>query len=217
MVFGKIDYLNLLPFHLFMKRFAKGSSAKMAMNFHKGVPAQINKKFISKRLDAAFISSIRARKHKNVNLAIISNKEVRSVLVVPHDNKKEDIESASSNVLANILNVHGEVLIGDKALKYYLSDKEHIDLAKEWYEKYKLPFVFALLCFHKDKHKYHAIEKHFLKQHVKIPQYILRKASQSTGIAPDEIIDYLKFITYKLDIKAKKGLKKFYHLSKHNL
>ena len=150
MIFGKIEYLNLLPFHVFMKRFTKSSQESMSMSYYRGVPANVNKKFVSKKVDAAFISSIVAKKYNYVNLGIIAKKEVQSVLVIPNTEQKRDKESASSNLLVNILDIKGEVLIGDKALKYYLSGEPYIDLAKEWQKRYKLPFVFALLCYHKD-------------------------------------------------------------------
>lgn len=213
MVIGKIEYLNLLPFHVFMKRFTSSSQQKMSMEYYRGVPAQINKKFISKRVDAAFISSISAKKYRNVGLGIIAKKEVMSVIVVPSAKDEVDCESASSNVLANILNIRGKVLIGDKALKYTLSSCEYVDLAEEWHSKYKLPFVFALLCFHKDAKLYTSIEKQFLKQKIKIPQYILEKASRKTKIEKNEIKNYLNYISYALDTKAKLGLKKFYSLT----
>ena len=210
MIFGKIEYLNLLPFHVFMKKFTKSSQQSMAMHYKRGVPADINKKFLNRRIDAAFISSISAKKFQHVNLGIIAKKEVLSVLVIPHTKNKIDIESATSNVLANLLNVKGEVLIGDKALRYYLQKKEHIDLAKLWVQRYNLPFVFALLCFHKDKKLYKKIEREFLKKKIKIPQYILKTASLRTNIDKKDILQYLTFISYKLDNKAKSGLNSFY-------
>ena len=214
MVFGKIEYLNLLPFHVFMKRFTKSSQQSMSMNYKRGVPSQINEKFISRRVDAAFISSISAQKYKNVGLGIIAKKEVLSVIVVPSDFDEKDQESASSNVLAKILNIQGKVLIGDKALRYSLSSDAYVDLAKEWNEKYKLPFVFALLCYHKKQKLFASVQRRFLSQNVKIPQYILKKASAQTGIAQKEILKYLDYITYDLDTKARLGLKKFYILNK---
>jgi len=209
-IFGKIEYLNLLPFHVFMKRFTKSSQQNKIMQYKKGVPATINKKFLSRSVDAAFISSINAKKHKHVNLGIIAKKEVLSVLVIPSKRDKDDIESASSNALAKLLNIKGEVLIGDKALRYHLQNKPYIDLAKEWSDKYKLPFVFALLCFHKDKGLYKNIEKSFLKKPIKIPQYILNQASKRTKIKNKDILHYLSYISYKLDSKSKKGLSLFY-------
>lgn len=214
MVFGKIEYLNLLPFHLFMKRFTKSSQQSMSMHYKRGVPAKINKEFASKRVDAAFISSVGARKHKHVNLGIIAKKEVLSVLVKPNKNSISDIESATSNVLAEILNINGEVLIGDKALKYYLAGNPHIDLAKEWNKKYNLPFVFALLCYHKDEKLYKRIQNNFLKIRVKIPQYILQEAATRTGIKKQDILNYLEYISYNLDTKSQMGLKKFYKEAK---
>ena len=214
MIFGKIEYLNLLPFHVYMKRFAKGSQAKQIMQYYKSVPSTINKKFISRDVDAAFISSIKAKKYKYVNLGIIAKKEVLSVLVIPNTEYKIDTESATSNVLSKVLNIKGEVIIGDKALRYYLDSNPAIDLAKAWNDKYKLPFVFALLCFHKDKVIYKKIEKDFLKQKVKIPQYLLRQASIKTKVSKKDILNYLSYISYELDYKAKKGLNLFYKLNK---
>jgi len=214
MVFGKIEYLNLLPFHVFMKRFNRSSRQSMSMNYYKGVPAQINKKFLTHKVDAAFISSISAKKHHYVDMGIIAKKEVLSVLVIPNDKDTQDKESATSNVLARVLGVHGEVIIGDKALRYYLENDNYVDLAKLWNEKYNLPFVFALLCYHKDKKMYKKIQKEFLKQRVKIPYYILKQAQKRTDINTKEILNYLGYISYKLDKKAKLGLKIFLNKAK---
>jgi chorismate dehydratase len=131
-------------------------------------------------------------------------------LVVPHVNDVSDKESETSNVLAKILKVQGEVLIGDKALRYYLQNKPHVDLAKMWNERYNLPFVFALLCYHKDRDLYKKIEKNFLKSRVKIPRYILNEASRRTKISQADILSYLKHISYDFDRKAKMGLDRFY-------
>lgn len=210
LVFGKIEYLNLLPFHVFMKRYISSSQAKMSMHHKRGVPSKINKEFLARRVDAAFISSISAKGKKQVRLGIIAKKEVLSVLVVPNEHDMSDTESATSNRLAKILNLQGKVLIGDKALRYYLSGAEHIDMAGVWHTKYKLPFVFALLCYHKDKRVYKRIEKQFIAKKIKIPDYILQEASIRTNISKKEILHYLEFISYKIDAKAEKGLKKFY-------
>jgi chorismate dehydratase len=214
MVFGKIEYINLLPFHVFMKRFTKGSSAKMSMEYKKDVPAKINSAFHSRRVDAAFISSISAKRSSYVGLGIIAKKDVQSVIVIPQENSLKDVESASSNVLAAILGLKGEVVIGDKALRYALKNSNYIDLAKEWNKRHNLPFVFALLCFHKDKSLYKKIEKEFLKSPTKIPRYILQKTAQKTEIAESDILEYLKLISYKLDYKSQMGLKLFYKSSK---
>ena len=196
-----------------MKHFVQHSASKMSMEYKKSVPAKINNAFLSRRVDAAFISSIAAKKSKHIGLGIIAKKDVKSVLVIPNTTSKTDVESASSNVLAQILGVEGEVIIGDKALRYALKNSDYIDLAEEWYKKYKLPFVFALLCYHKDAKLYKKVEKEFLKRPVKIPQYLLEKAAKRTTVEKSEILEYLKLISYKLDKKALLGLKKFYKLS----
>ena len=214
MIFGKIEYLNLLPFHLFMKRYIKGSSAKMSMEYKRGVPSLINHAFHSRRVDAAFISSITAQKSKSVGLGIIAKREVKSVLIIPKRSDKKDAASATSNVLAKVLGLEGEVLIGDRALRYALAHDDYIDLAKEWHKRYNLPFVFALLCYHTEKKRYEKIEREFLKRNIKIPRYILKNASRKSGVQERDILEYLKLISYRVDTKAKRGLGKFYKEAK---
>lgn len=194
-----------------MKRFTKSSQQSMSMHYKRGVPSKINAKFLSRRVDAAFISSISAKNHKHVDLGIIAKKEVLSVLVIPSTKDIDDTESATSNVLAKVLGIKGEVLIGDKALKYYLDGGEYIDLAHQWNKETNLPFVFALLCYHKDKNVYKKIQNNFSKSKIKIPQYILKQASLRTNISKQDILTYLEYISYRLDAKAKLGLKKFYN------
>ena len=213
MIFGKIEYLNLLPFHVFMKRYARSSQQSHALHYKRGVPSQINRAFKAKRVDAAFISSIQSKKCKCLNLGILARKEVQSVLVLP-GKSLDDSESATSNVLAKVLKVEGEVIIGDKALKHYLTNEEKgIDLAKMWYEEQNLPFVFARLCYHKDEKTYKKLSHTFLKTSHKIPQYILKKASKNTDIKERDILNYLKLIEYKLDQHALLSLKRFLRLA----
>jgi len=213
MIFGKIEYLNLLPFHIFMKRYLKGSSHKQILHYKKGVPSEINSKFKNRKIDAAFISSINSSKCKCLDLGIISKKEVQSVLVL-RGRHQNDSESATSNALAKVLHVEGKVLIGDKALKYFLNTQEDVtDLAKLWYEKYSLPFVFARLCYHGKDTKYKKLSKTFLKTKHKIPQYILEASSKKTGIKKSDILSYLKLIEYDLSSYSKLSLKRFLALA----
>ena len=214
MIFGKIEYLNLLPFHVFMKRYVSSSSARLAMNSKKNVPSHINKLYHSRRVDAAFISSITAKKEHFVSLGIIAKKEVLSVLVLPDEKSSDDQESATSNVLAKLLNVSGKVMIGDKALRYRLNGGDGVDLAQVWNEKHHLPFVFALLCHHGHHTQMQTLSKNFLRHKIYIPQYLLEQASQRTGISKKEILKYLEYISYELDIKAQKSVKKFWRLTR---
>lgn len=214
MQFGKIEYLNLLPFHVFMKRNARSSRHAMSFRYKKGVPSKINADYAARRVDAAFISSIKAKRQQHVDLGIIAKKEVHSVLLLVSDRDTQDSDSATSNILAKVLGLQGKVLIGDKALRHYLSgDENAIDLAEAWNKRYHLPFVFALLCYHRHGQEIRKLSKAFKKERQKIPQYLLHEASKQSGIAPKEIQKYLTYITYELDSKAKAGLRKFWHLS----
>ena len=194
---GHIDYLNLLPFYQFLK--------KKNIKFKKSYPAEINEWFENKKIDAAFISSIKAKNKKCFPVGIAAKKEVKSVLLCKGEG--EDIESATSNVLAKILQKKGKVVIGDKAFR----EKNCEDLAKLWYEKYELPFVFALFCVNKDYKKYERLINEFLKQKQKIPYSVLKKYSQKLGISTKEAKEYLdKIIYYKLGWREKKALKLFW-------
>ena len=208
MRFGKINYLNLLPFHLFMKRYLKSMQAKKSFEYHSGVPSHINAAFKSRRIDAAFISSIESRGKACLDLGIVAKKEVLSVLVIPGA-IETDSASATSNVLAHRLGIKGRVIIGDRALRYALKHDDYIDLAQAWYETYRLPFVFARLCYHKEGCQLKKLARAFKKEPKKIPYYQLLKASKRSGIPMKEIQNYLNKISYTIDSKAKQALKKF--------
>lgn len=216
MIFAKIDYINLLPFYIFIKKNIKSSQTKAIINYKKSYPSLINQQFQKRQIDAAFISSVASRKAKGLDLGIVARKEVYSVLCIPGDYEK-DYESSTSNILAQVLKLEGKILIGDKALKYYHENKEKdfIDLAKAWYDKYNLPFVFARLCFNSNEQILKKLSKKFSNKKVKIPQYILNKYSQRSGISNQNILHYLQKIDYKLNIKEKKSLKLFLKLSKN--
>lgn len=214
MIFGKIDYINLLPFHIFFKKNIKSNQIKAIINHKKSYPSKINKEFNKRKIDAAFISSIESQNKKSVDFGIVAKKEVLSVLCVKGKYEK-DFESATSNILAKILECEGKVIIGDKALKLYISQEkiDYIDLAKLWNEKYNLPFVFAKLCFNKHGKYLNNLTKKFNKRSLKIPQYILNDYSNKTGISKKEILYYLTKIDYKIEQKEKKSLKLFLKLA----
>lgn len=212
MVFGKIDYINLLPFHLFLKKSSLQNAFKQACECQKSVPSSINKKFKKRSVDAAVISSIESQKKsiKTLPLGIVAQKNVRSVIVKKGVCKK-DPASATSNVLSKILNIDGEVFIGDRALKLYLQDPtSYVDLAQVWNNRFHLPFVFARLCVNKNYTFYRKLAKRFLREPKKIPQYILKDYSQKRDIAKQDIKDYLTLISYKIDKKEQRGLKLFF-------
>ncbi|NPA11551.1 MAG: hypothetical protein GXO62_04840 [Epsilonproteobacteria bacterium] len=206
MKIGHIDYLNLLPFYQFLK--------KNGIKVKSSYPAEINKWFEKGQIEAAFISSIKAKNRKCFPVGIASKKEVKSVLVCKGEG--EDSESATSNILAKILNTKGRVVIGDKAFK----EKGCKDLASLWYEKYRLPFVFAQFCVNSKSGKYERLIKKFIKTKQKIPYLTLKKYAQKLGIDYKQAKEYLESnIYYKLSWKEKKALKLFWRkaheLAKH--
>ena len=215
MIFAKIDFINLLPFNIYIKKNIKSNQIKSIINYKKSYPSAINKKFKKRKVDAAFISSIASRNEKKFNLGIVAKDEVLSVLLVPGEYEK-DYQSDTSNALAKVLELDGKVIIGDKALKYYHNNKskDFIDLAKKWKDKYNLPFVFAVLCFNSNKKLLTKITKNFDKRKIKIPQYILKEYAKRSGISTSNILDYLDKIDYELNIKEKRALKLFLKLTK---
>jgi len=208
-IFGKIDFINLLPFHVFMKRYARTSQAQQSLHYHKGVPSTLNRSFAARRIDAAFISSITARNCTHFNVGIVAKKEVLSVLSLPCNENKKDTDSATSNLLAQLLNIQGEVLIGDKALRYYYRGGEHTDLGKVWNEKTGLPFVFALLCTHNHMNELKRLSRAFVRKPIKIPYYILMENARKSDLTATQITHYLQYISYKIGEKEKRGYKRF--------
>lgn len=215
MIFAKIDFINLLPFYVFIKKHIVSTQIKQIIEYKKSYPSKINKKFKKRKIDAAFISSIKSKGCSCLDAGIVAKKDVNSVLILKTDSKK-DYQSDTSNMLANVLNLNGEVIIGDKALTFFYNNPqvEFIDLAKYWNDKYHLPFVFARLCVNNHKKQIKEISDSFLKTNVKIPQYILKRYAQKTNIKPKQINEYLKKISYEINHKEKLALKKFFKLQK---
>lgn len=216
MNFAKIDFINLLPFHVYIKKNIKSNQIKAIIEYKKSYPSAINRQFKKRTVESAFISSIASRHEKGLNLGIIARNAVQSVLLVPGQSYAKDNQSDTSNALAQILNLEGQVIIGDKALKYYHEhDKESfIDLAKAWQNKYHLPFVFARLCYNKNGQLLKKLTRGFRKKHVKIPQYILAQYEERSGISRKNILEYLKVIDYDMGIQEKRALKLFLKLTK---
>ena len=189
-LFGSISYLNLLPFQVFLKRHMRDNASKMFLHYNRAVPSVINEAFKSRSIHAAFISSVESRKCKCSNLGIIAHKKVHSVLLLEGKNQI-DPASATSNQLAKVLDLQGQVLIGDVALQYYLDGGEGIDLAEAWHKKTGLPFVFARLCYNKHESKIEKLAKSFSKLKNKIPQYILKREARKRNITPKQLVWYL--------------------------
>lgn len=208
MIFGSISYLNLLPFQVFIKHYFRHFGTKMAFNYKRNVPSKINHALRQRHINAGFISSVESSRYHCTDLGIIGNRAVYSVFVIEGEHKTDN-ESATSNQLAKVLHLQGEVIIGDKALKYYLNGGEGIDLATAWYEKTRLPFVFGRLCYNCHGKLINTIARKFMQRPIKIPQYILKKEAKKRDITPQQLLWYLEHIEYHMDYRAKKSLKLF--------
>lgn len=215
MIFAKIDYINLLPFYVFIKKNIRSSQIKAIINYKKSYPSKINKDFKNRRIDGAFISSIKSKNCKCTKLGIVAKKEVLSVLSIK-GKYSQDHQSDTSNVLAKVLKQDGKILIGDKALQYYHQNPndDFVDLAKLWHQSHNLPFVFARLCYTKNGDQITKLAKNFENTKVKIPQYILKKYAKRNNLTTNQVIQYLDKISYKIESKEKRSLKKFFNLSK---
>ena len=214
MIFAKIDFINLLPLHVFFKKNLS-SQLKQIIEYNKSYPSSINKKFKKRKVDAAVISSIASRRCKKcLDLGIVANGIVDSVLVIPGSYKK-DFQSDTSNALAKVLKIEGEVVIGDKALyKFHNSNEKFIDLDTQWKKKYNLPFVFESLCVNKHEKYLKHMTNDSLKTKVYITQYIFEIYSKRSVISKKQIINYITKINYNIGEKEKKSLKLFLRLSK---
>ncbi|MDR2151277.1 MAG: hypothetical protein LBO72_00500, partial [Helicobacteraceae bacterium] len=179
MIFGRIDYLNLLPFYVFLKRY-RPRMLQMS-NFKKGPPSAINRLYKRRLIDAGVISSVRSRGQKGANIGIIARRAVTSVLVLEGE-FQADSESETSNALAKLLSLKGRVAIGDKALKLFVDGAEAIDLALEWQARYKAPFVFARLCYTSGDRLIKRIERQFFRRMTRrVPQYILQDRAKKSA------------------------------------
>ncbi len=212
LTFGKIEYLNLLPFRVFIQQKISNIQFHKVSERFQDVPSKINKAFIRKDINSAFISSIRSKNMNCGNLGIIAKGEVLSVLLIEGE-EQTDSSSETSNALAKILNKKGKVLIGDPALKYKLNGGQAIDLAQEWVEKYNLPFVFAKLCFHGNGQIIKNLENLFVKNQGWIPTYIINRESKKLNLRSVDIKNYLKKISFICNWKSKRGLKLFLDLT----
>lgn len=216
MRFGKIDYLNLLPFDVCVKAYPLPSYMKKCIMLKKSYPAKLNQDFLFGRIDAGFISSIAGYQshytHKVCPTGIIAKGAVWSVIV--KKGSGFDYQSDTSNALLQVLGLQGEVLIGDRALLFKHNGGEFEDMGALWWERTRLPFVFGRLCFRAHGKLIERISrvfnKHYGNKHKKIPYYILMAAARRSGLESWYILEYLEHIFYAIGAKEKRGLERFY-------
>jgi len=191
-----------------MKRALRHNAAQMSFRYKRDVPARINRALRRRRINAAFVSTAASRNLHCTEAGIVAKGSVYSVLLLPGEHS-DDPASASSNALAKMLGLEGRVLIGDAALRHYLDGGEGIDLAKAWYDKTGLPFVFARLCCNRHCDKVDALARRFVRSRTRIPRYILVREARKRGITPAQLQWYLRHIHYTVDRDARLSLKRF--------
>ena len=87
LILANIDYINLLPFKLFIKKHYPSLYKRML--HHKGTPKEINKKFKNRKISSAFISSIKSKRTQKLTMGISAKGKVQSVLVLKGKNKTD--------------------------------------------------------------------------------------------------------------------------------
>lgn len=97
-------------------------------------------------------------------------------------------------------------------------NNNYVDLGLEWFKRYKLPFVFGLLCFNKPNKFYKKLSDNFIKYKINIPTYILNNKAKESNLPPKYIKEYLTRIHYRIDNKAQISLLRFYRgIRLHNI
>lgn len=102
MRFGKIQYLNLVPFDVFLKSYPLHSRFKLAAFARKSYPAKLNQAFFFRRIDAGFISTIAGykshQKRKATCAGIIAKGAVWSVLAIDELDSGKDSRALDSHI-----------------------------------------------------------------------------------------------------------------------
>lgn len=134
---------------------------------------------------------------------------VKSVIIKIGE-QKNDSESATSNRLAKVLGLDGEVFIGDKALlKYFEAPWEYVDLAAEWNARTGLPFVFGRFCFNRHGKRYKKLSTEFNSSKIRIPHYVMEREAKQKGFKMKDAKEYLKLISYRIGAKEERGFALF--------
>ncbi len=206
---ANISYLNLLPFRVFLKSKPKLFAQKLQSTKRGSYPSKVNEMFRKKLVDAAFVSSVESTRGNRTASGIVAKGAVKSVIIKPGAHKSDN-ESATSNKLARVLGLTGEVFIGDKALSKYLENPdEYIDLAHEWYARTGLPFVFGRFCFNRRGAYYKKLSLNFNRRKINIPHYVVEWEARQKGFKIRDAKEYLKLISYKIGAKEERGFALF--------
>lgn len=240
---GEIDYANVYPLFHYLRNIP-------GLTFVKGVPSVLNKMIRESGLDIAPCSSIEFARYSESytvvpDISISCIGDVKSVMLYSDIPLKElngkkiflTGESSTSVVLYKILakkffnidtgftndadEASGSVLIGDKALFHYYSQRYayQVDLGKAWFEMTGLPFVFALWIMPVENriapHRMTSFIQQLgeIKNNSKKNLAALIEQYSFKGLTPYQIIDYWETINYDLSEQHIQGLNLYYQMA----
>lgn len=211
---GLVPFLNVAPL------------SDIPYDITYAVPSKLNLMMRNKELDVAFCSSVEyfeGNYERVQGLGLAAHQAIKSVnlyLQGPLDHAKIrlDPSSATSNALLQILcegratfdeKGTSHLLIGDAALKQPCKEGfETIDLASWWYEKTRLPFVFALFIKQKGVDTAELEEALFASLKRFGPQ--IDDLAKEHGLAKKQLIDYFNLCHYQLGPLEEQGLEYFH-------
>ncbi|MEI6347783.1 MAG: menaquinone biosynthesis protein [Bacteroidota bacterium] len=234
---GNVSYLNSFPF-----RFGLKSSCDDEINTY--VPSEIASRLEDGFIDIGLVPLASFLQHKNWHIisdyCIGAEGAVKTVLLI---SKKPihkiqsicyDTDSRSSNMLtkvlaanywkitpfeANVNDADARVMIGDKAFADYSDAYPYtFDLAQEWFDFQKLPFVFAVWVSNKelmpvDLKRINEMMK-FGVNHI---EESLNYFSENLPVPPNEALSYLKDnISFLLDSNKRLAIKQFEELASNS-
>ncbi len=231
---GNVSFINSYPFQYGLEPFADFKISKL-------VPSAIAKALEEDAIDVGLVPVAVLIKHpewhvvsdycigaegKVKTVLLISKKPIAEVKTICYDS-----DSRSSNMLTNVLcanywNIapteadydHADacVMIGDKAfLDYSLAFPYCYDLAQEWYDFQKMPFVFAVWASNK------VLPEEELTKLNKALKFGVEHIAESVDLYKDsmdisagEAIDYLLHnISYPLNEAKMNAIQQFKSLS----
>ncbi len=231
---GNVSFINSYPFQYGLETFADFKVSKL-------VPSAIAKALEEDTIDVGLVPVATYIQHPEWHIVsdycigavgmvktvlLISKKPIAEVKTICYDS-----DSRSSNMLTNVLcanywNItpteadyeHADacVMIGDKAFLDYSSEFPYsYDLAQEWFNFQKMPFVFAVWASNKvlPEEELTKLNK-ALKFGVEHITESVEMFKENMDISEEKAIDYLTLnISYPLDEAKKSAIQQFKALS----
>jgi chorismate dehydratase len=135
--------------------------------------------------------------------------ELAKVLISNHWKLDVEIENAQSGFEEKITGTTAALVIGDRALQQRKISAYQYDLAEAWKDFTGLPFVFAAWVSNKP------LDDRFIKLFNDANAYGVDHISDVTAQLDNDLFDldeyFRRHISYQMDDRKKKGLKKFLH------